>query len=283
MFPFQRSCELSFKVDSEDNPSEQDIEDEILLGNNALFDVANTINSGSGRGRGRGRSRGRARRSVSLASSSNTNNNVNDDEEEKKRVFHREIERQRRMEMSSLFDSLRSVIPPNDSKGRKSITDQLEEAANYIKDLEKDVKELGQKRDHLKHSIQSSSSGGRYELGGSSGSSPPYTVVIRQLVGGLEIEICVKYDDTEFLLSTAIQVALEEGLDVVSSTSAKFNEKFIHSMQCEPRPNTAISTSPLGIGCGRVMVGSDTIDVDIAILGEPTLKTNSRVIELNSI
>ncbi|XP_074318979.1 transcription factor bHLH36-like [Silene latifolia] len=241
MFPFQRSCELSFKVDNEDNPSEQDIEDEILLGNNALFGVSNTINSDRGRGRGRGRSRGR--RSVSLGSSSNTNN-INDDEEEKKRVFHREIERQRRMEMSSLFDSLRSVIPPNDSKGRKSITDQLEEATNYIKDLEKNVKELGDKRDQLKQSIQSSSSG-RYELGGSSGSSPPYTVAIRQFVGGLEIEISVKYDENEFLLSTAIQVALEEGLDVVSSTSAKFHERFIHSIQCEIIDVTCIDLNRL--------------------------------------
>ncbi|KAK9672709.1 hypothetical protein RND81_12G118900 [Saponaria officinalis] len=239
MFPFQRSCELSFKLNDDDDnnnhPYDQyNIKHEILLDDNNNNDDLLGNNLDRVRGRGRGRGRGRSRRAV--GSSSNTNNSNNNsntgDEEEKKRVFHRESERQRRQEMSTLFDSLRSVIPAHHLKGR-SITDNLGEATNYIKDLEKNVKELGEKRDELKKSIRSTTSSSNRELGGSSNSSPPYNVVIRQFTGGLEIEICVKYDDAQFLLSTALHVVFEEGLEVVSSTSTKFHERFIHSVQCE--------------------------------------------------
>ncbi|KAK9665601.1 hypothetical protein RND81_14G122500 [Saponaria officinalis] len=226
MFPFKRSCEFSFKTDNdndEDNNSyEVKIED---LENYDLFEASLNNNQDQTRGRGRGR------KSRPIASSSNPNN-IND-EDGKKKVLHREFERQRRQEMSTLFESLSSIIPPENLKGKRSISDHLEEATNYIKDLEKNIKELGEKRDRLKQEFD----------GRSSGSTLPFGVVIRQFVGGLDIEISVK--DDEFVLSNILQVAFEEGLDVVSSTSNKLPARFIHSIQCEVSDVTRVDLNRL--------------------------------------
>ncbi|XP_074294225.1 transcription factor bHLH120-like [Silene latifolia] len=181
------------------------------------------------------------RKSRLLASTSNTSN-IDEVEEEKRREIHRQNERQRRQKMATLFESLRSVIPNDHLKGRKTIIDHLEEATNYIKDLEKNIKELKEKRDELKQSTEPTSSS-RDQLGASSDPTRPNSVVISQIVGGFDIEIRAK--DDEYMLSTAIQVAFEEGLHVVSSTSSKLHGRFIHSIQCEVSDVTCVDLKRL--------------------------------------
>ncbi|KAJ8448664.1 hypothetical protein Cgig2_010551 [Carnegiea gigantea] len=172
----------------------------------------NPFNSNN-RGRGRGRK----------PSSSNTQ----DDSE--KKIIHREIERQRRQEMSNLYASLRDVLPAEYIKGKRAVSDHVAEAANYIKDLERNVKELGERRDQLRNSI---------EGGGSSSSfSPESAVSIRQFGGGLEIEINVDCEDMRFSLATALQIAYEEGLCVESYSSTKVSDRFIHNLLCEVKSN----------------------------------------------
>jgi len=113
-------------------------------------------------------------------------------------------------------------------QGKRSISDHIEEAVHYIKDLEKNVKELGAKRDQLKNSDGSTT------LSGSSSSSLPGNVTIREFDAGLQVEITVGYDDDVFPMSDAIQVILEEGLDVVSCTSSRIGDRYFHhNLICE--------------------------------------------------
>ncbi|XP_021730188.1 transcription factor bHLH118-like [Chenopodium quinoa] len=239
MFPFQRSCELSFKISDEGDQIEE--EDQIMLNdNNVSVGLNYTTSTNPGRGRGRG---GRGRRSSSLlASSSNNTNTANNDDDERK-VMHREYERQRRQEMADLYNSLRLTLPSESTQGKKSTSDHIGEAVNYIQHLKKNVKELEERRDQLKQSVdQQESTSSTSELGGSSNSS----VTIRQSVVGFEIEIRVGCEDEDrFSLSSAIQVIFDEGLEVVSCTSTKFNDRLIHHLQCQVGNTACIDVNQL--------------------------------------
>lgn len=117
-------------------------------------------------------------------------------------------------------------------QGKRSISDHVGEAINYIQHLKKNVMELEEKKNELKKSVESCSS--TREIGESSNTGfTESCVVIRQSVVGFEIEIIIGFDDEEFLLSNALQIVFDEGLDVVSSTSTKFNERLVHSLQCQ--------------------------------------------------
>ncbi|CAI9785817.1 unnamed protein product [Fraxinus pennsylvanica] len=53
-----------------------------------------------------------------------------------KKIVHRDVERQRRQAMANLYDSVRSVIPPELLKSRLSISNHIHEASNYIRYLQ---------------------------------------------------------------------------------------------------------------------------------------------------
>ncbi|KAL2920541.1 hypothetical protein RDABS01_012032, partial [Bienertia sinuspersici] len=253
MFPFQRSCELSFKLSDEGDKFEQTnnlLEDQILLDNNFsssvdLINLNNTTTTTSnpppppGRGRGRGRGRGqRSLSSSSLAGTSNHNLNPTNNDEDERKVMHREYERQRRQEMANLYNSLRTILPTEYTQGKRSISDHVGEAINYITHMKKNVKELEEKRDELKQSVESN-----IEIGESSNnnvaglltaSNSCNNVLIRESVVGLEVEISIANEDEDrFSLSNALQVVFDHGLEVVSYTSTNFNQRLIHILQCQ--------------------------------------------------
>ncbi|XP_074317964.1 transcription factor bHLH118-like [Silene latifolia] len=230
MFPNQRTNMLSFQT-SDNNGDQNDdnnVQDQIWSEYGGALDrvgASNPSNNSRKSGRGRGRK---------SSGSSTAINNVSADDDQQKKLMHREIERQRRKEMSDLCASLRSALPTEYIKGKRSTSDHLAEAVNYIKDLEKNVKELGEKRDKVKASIGSTSSKEKGGVGGSSNSTPsPGTVVLVPRLGGLDIEINVWYENQVFSLSTALHVIHEEGLGIASYTSTKIDDRLVHNIVCE--------------------------------------------------
>ncbi|XP_021764931.1 transcription factor bHLH120-like [Chenopodium quinoa] len=242
MFPFQRSGELSFQTTEFVAEEEQiDAENQIYWLDGAPVNIGdmNTTNVSLGpnnnRGRSRGRGRGRGR-----VSSNNTSNNCNENnDDEQKKAIHKEVERQRRLEMSNLYSSLRSTLPPEYIKGKRSTSDHLTEAVNYIKDLEKNIQELSDKRDQLKAAPESHTS--TYQVGSSSHPRASLgSVEISPCLGGLDIDINAGYEDQSFTLSSALQVIFEEGLSVTSCSSTKVNQRIIHKIVCEVTDVTCI-------------------------------------------
>ncbi|XP_061359004.1 transcription factor bHLH126-like [Gastrolobium bilobum] len=153
--------------------------------------------------------------------------------DENKKWMHKETERQRRQEMGDLCTTLRSLLPVEYIKGKRSNSDHVNEAVNYINHLRNKVKQLQAKRDELikvsnLSAIESPDSG-------SSGTThlPPF-VIVHPLPGGL-IEIMCNYSFRKcvFPLSRVLEMLFQEGLNVVSSTSTKTDGRFMHTIRLE--------------------------------------------------
>ncbi|KAK6926320.1 Myc-type, basic helix-loop-helix (bHLH) domain [Dillenia turbinata] len=212
MFPLQQGNELCFQISSISNQQQLTFNQDMILQQYASSSVDASLNHTNiimGR---------RGRKHIETSA-----NNNNDAEDHKKRIMHREIERQRRLEMSNLYSTLRSLLPIDYIKGKRSICDQMNEAANYIKHLEKNVKELNLKRDELKRMSNS--------VDGSS--NPNCAISVYPCLGGVRILFKKVFEDEEFPLSRVLKLLLEEGLCVVSCVSTRVDETLIHDIHSE--------------------------------------------------
>ncbi|KAE9464940.1 hypothetical protein C3L33_03150, partial [Rhododendron williamsianum] len=157
-----------------------------------------------------------------------------------KKVIHREIEKQRRKKMAALFSSLRSLLPPELVKGKRSVGDHINEATKYIKHLEKKIKDSGAKRDQLQ-SLSSSSTtttttSCSHGNGSSSNCSANCVTVCCRSMGQVEVILSTGggFDPAGKLqLSSFLKLLLEEGLSVVSCVSTKVNERLLHTIQSQ--------------------------------------------------
>eukprot|EP01018_Ginkgo_biloba_P011968 Gb_31175 [translate_table: standard] len=153
-----------------------------------------------------------------------------------KQRIHKAVERQRRQEMKTLYCRLRSLLPEENIKGKRSISDQLLEAVGYIKHLQKKVQELTKKADDMRisnkrdmifikgvHHSQEKVCPGRSEA------FPP--VKINSLGSALHISTnTFKY---QIVYSELLLVLKESGLDVVSAISTAINDKVFHTIHAK--------------------------------------------------
>ncbi|KAJ4889810.1 Transcription factor bHLH55 [Raphanus sativus] len=165
---------------------------------------------------------------------------TNEDVEPKnKKAKHREIERQRRQEVTSLFKNLRYILPSQYIKGKRSSSDHVQEAVNYIKDLEKKITEISEKRDRIKRSISHSSSTGECSIRSLESSycscdgDTHIDVKVRTCLVGIEIVASCCFRQ-ESCLSSILQLLVQQQcLDVVSCISSRLHPRFIHTIVCK--------------------------------------------------
>ncbi|WMV26041.1 hypothetical protein MTR67_019426 [Solanum verrucosum] len=136
-----------------------------------------------------------------------------------KRVLHRDVERHRRQEMSNLYATLRSHLPYESIKGKRSLPDDMQEAVNYIKNLENNIKELEIKRKKLEDLALCSSKEDKH--------FGDY-VTINLCDCGVEILINEKVP-----LSRVLEELVKRQLNVVNCVSTKVDERFLHRIQLE--------------------------------------------------
>ncbi|KAM3326323.1 transcription factor bHLH36-like [Capsicum chacoense] len=150
-----------------------------------------------------------------------------------KKVVHRNVERHRRKEMANLVNSLRSLIPIEFIKGKRSASDHMQVAVNYIKHLQKNIQELDNTRKNIKNIIS---------LDDQNKSSTNITfqknnicVTVNKCEDGMEILINVNNSHKEeiFSLSKVLRWLLEEGLNVVSCVNSKQDEWSLIMIQCQ--------------------------------------------------
>lgn len=159
---------------------------------------------------------------------------VSTDDNKQKKLMHREIERQRRQEMSTLYASLRQKLPLENIKGKRSTSDHILEAANYIEQLQKNVKNLEERREKLKKESIGLSNIPRSGSSTASDSSPAAIVMVKECLDGMEILVNCGLNNEGFRLSRVLQVLFQEGLTIVNCSCAKINNTTVlHTIRTE--------------------------------------------------
>jgi hypothetical protein len=159
-----------------------------------------------------------------------------DDNKKKKKLLHRDIERQRRQEMATLFATLRTHLPLKYIKGKRAVSDHVNGAVNFIKDTEARIKELSARRDELSRETgqgyKSNPDPGK--TGSDVGKSEPATVMVQPHVSGLEVVVSSNSSGPEALpLSKVLETIQEKGLEVMSSFTTRVNDRLMHTIQVE--------------------------------------------------
>ncbi|KAK4489487.1 hypothetical protein RD792_005296, partial [Penstemon davidsonii] len=152
-----------------------------------------------------------------------------------KRTMHRDIERQRRQEMAGLYASLRSLLPLEYIKGKRAISDHMNEAMNYIKDMQKKIEEMKIRRDNLSN------------LQCRPKSIPPITIddakegpsnnsVKVNLCRLNEVEILVTSSTAGLISKVLLELLKIRGFNVINCISTRGNDRrsYIHKIHIEP-------------------------------------------------
>lgn len=116
-------------------------------------------------------------------------------------------------------------------QGKKSISEHMNEAANYIKHQQKKIQELTEKRDLLQRRVILSPSNSKSShCHEGIFSSSPLVEVMTTFVGAAVVIVC--QPGHEVPLSRVISSLIEEGLNVIS-VSTSINAQWVYSLECE--------------------------------------------------
>ncbi|XVF13241.1 hypothetical protein REPUB_Repub08aG0191700 [Reevesia pubescens] len=187
------------------------------------------------------------------------------DNNKKKKIIHRENERQRRQEMTTLYATLRSLLPFEYLKGKRSIPDHMNEAVNYIKRLQKKIMKLSDKRDELKKSSNSIINASTFVPETLSQESSEDNIMVRPCLAGMEavISTCPRQG---LQLSSVLEVIVAEGLIVVSCISTKVNKRLImHTIVSEVKENGR-SIEPSDLQHKLTMLTIPSSELNLAVL-----------------
>ncbi|CAO2820008.1 unnamed protein product [Amaranthus hypochondriacus] len=151
-----------------------------------------------------------------------------------------EIERKRRKEMSSLYQDLRALLPPEYLTRKRSIADLLHEATNYIVNLQNGVKGLTETRDELLKSTSNCNNNiNNNNNNNNNYCNPKNNVTVKCCKDGI-IEVIVStsavFDDNNkcLPLSRLLHLLTQHGLHVINCVSSRSaHNTMVHTIQSQ--------------------------------------------------
>ncbi|KAM1045799.1 hypothetical protein FF1_036703 [Malus domestica] len=140
------------------------------------------------------------------------------------------IEKNRRNQMKALFSKLNSLVPHQRSGEAASLPDQLDDAVNYIKQLQTNLEKMREKKDRLMGGIEKSThcnAGFGLCAGPITGGSP--LVEIHETGSALEVQMITGLE-YQFMFNESIRVLHEEGADVVNAGFSVVEDTVFHTI-----------------------------------------------------
>nr|GMD72164.1 transcription factor bHLH168-like [Ipomoea batatas] len=128
-------------------------------------------------------------------------------------------EKQRRQKQKGLYAQLASLVVSGENclvlqeKKKRSVLDLLDQATNYIKQLEKHINELKARMDSLQQ--------------------VPVEIAVKESEILLEINIVCGSENKKLKMHKVIQILEEEGAEVVSASFSTVDLKIYHTILCK--------------------------------------------------
>ncbi|KAI3458234.1 hypothetical protein Pfo_014897 [Paulownia fortunei] len=185
--------------------------------------------------------KGVKKRQRKASSAAGIHENKDEGSNEFQKSVHRDVERQRRQEMAGLYASLRSLLPLEYIKGKRSITDHLHQAVSYIKHMQTKIEEMQMRRDKLKKLSNLPGAAVYAEDPNPNISDSSNCVKVNLCRDGMEILISSSINEESFPLSKVLADLLGRGLNVVSCISTRVDEWSLHKIQIEVNDPTSIN------------------------------------------
>ncbi|MED6173725.1 hypothetical protein PIB30_062336 [Stylosanthes scabra] len=145
------------------------------------------------------------------------------------KVERRLIEKNRRNHMKMLYSKLNSLLPNYNPKEALPLPDQVDEAINYIKNLEEKVKMAKEKKEGLLGRKRTRGVGG--DGSGCSSTKPPQ-LEVHEMGSCLEIVMTCGLEN-QFIFYEIIRILNQENIDVKTSNSTLQGDSMLHVIHAE--------------------------------------------------
>ncbi|KAL3529587.1 hypothetical protein ACH5RR_008909 [Cinchona calisaya] len=150
-----------------------------------------------------------------------------------RKLDRKTIERNRRIRMKALVLELTSLVPSQHFKRSKEMLsqkDQLDQAADYIKQLRERVEKLNRTKEVLKSKFETKGTANLIKSAIPVSRIP--VVKIREIGSSLEVVLVSSFRQN-FALHEVIRILQEQGVEVVSVSKSIMNRSIYHILHAQ--------------------------------------------------
>ncbi|TKY48874.1 Transcription factor bHLH36 [Spatholobus suberectus] len=148
------------------------------------------------------------------------------------KVERKIVEKNRRNQMKNLYFKLNSILPNYNPKEAMPLPDQIDEAINYIKSLETNVKMAQEKKEMLMEEKRTRSGCSRASEAQGSPKSPK--IEIHEMGSSLEVILTCGVNN-QFIFCEIIRILHEENVEVITANSSMVGDSVLHVVRGEIR------------------------------------------------